>query len=166
MGFPKDLHVPSTGDSAFWEMGEGAASHLPRDGAQPRTLPCRPGFREALTYRERGHLPGRAVPLPRGDILPSTLKSAQKEIWSTKVNTKLHKPQTGLPALCCPLTRSQGEHKNVTLSIPQGSFLLAFLSSNSILHSDWPTITSLFPHLLENHICPLPPSFPNSSTPE
>lgn len=85
---------------------------------------------------------------------PSTVKTAQREIWSTKVHPEQHRPLTGLPALHRPLRQSHGGPKNVALSIPQGSFLFPFLGSNSILHSDWPTITSLFPLLLENHICP------------
>lgn len=135
-------------------------------GLHQEPWPHGPEFREARACTGRGHLPRGAVPLPRGDILPSTLKTAQMEIWSTKANNELHRPLTGLPALCCPFTQSQGGHKNVALSNPQGSFLAPFLRSSSILHSDWLTITSLFPHLLENHFCPPPPPSPIPLTPE
>lgn len=41
-----------------------------------------------------------------------------------------------------------GGGKNVALSVLPGGL------SNAVLRSDWPTITSLFPHLLENHFSP------------
>lgn len=69
--------------------------------------------------------------------------------------------RTGLQLALLSLS---GGYKDVALAIPQGSFLPPFLRSSSILHSGWPTMTSLFPHLLGNaSALSAPPSFPNCS---
>ena len=135
----------------------GRGSHLPRDGSQLRTLPCGPGFREARACGERGHLPGRAVPLPRGAILPSTLKTAQKEVWTTKVNTEPHGPPTGFPlSAVLSHTVSRGAQECGTLSSP-GVFSLPFprFKSHSLLRLAHNYL--IVPRLLENHIRPRPP---------
>lgn len=112
---------------------------------------------------KRGHSPGRADHLHLRDIPASTPTTAQGKIRNTNVNTKQHGLPTGLHArpILCPLVLSRSRTwgaRECGQSVPQGSSCIPFLSSSSILHSDWPTITSLFPHLLENHICPLGPS--------
>lgn len=69
--------------------------------------------------------------------------------------------RTGLQLALLSLS---GGYKDVALAIPQGSLLPPFLRSSSILHSGWPTMTSLFPHLLGNaSALSAPPSFPNCS---
>lgn len=144
----------------------GRGSHLPRDGSQLRTLPCGPGFREARACGERGHLPGRAVPLPRGAILPSTLKTAQKEVWTTKVNTEPHGPPTGFPlSAVLSHTVSRGAQECGTLSSP-GVFSLPFprFKSHSLLRLAHNYL--IVPRLLENHIRPRPPPLPIPLTPE
>lgn len=138
------------------QQDAGRGSHLPRDGSQLRTLPCGPGFREARACGERGHLPGRAVPLPRGAILLSTLKTAQKEVWTTKVNTEPHGPPTGfLLSAVLSHTVSRGAQECGTLSSP-GVFSLPFprFKSHSLLRLAHNYL--IVPRLLENHIRPRP----------
>lgn len=160
-GIPKEAPSPTCPESAFRrDAGRGS---LPRDGSQLRTLPCGPGFREARACGERGHLPGRAVPPPLGALLPSTLKTAQKEIWSTKVNSEPHGPRPAFPLRAVLFhTVSRGAQECGTLSSP-GVFSLPFPRFK--LHSSLRLAHNylIVPHLLENHIRPPPGSSPNPS---
>lgn len=145
-------HLPVSQRFVKCEPRRGRGSQLPRGKARPGTSCSGTGVPEGTGHRERGHFPGRAGRRPQRDTLPSTLRTAQREIRNTNVSTKQHRLQLAL--LSWSLRVSSG-YKDVALSIPQGSFLSPFLRSSSILHSDWPTITSLFPGLLGNRICPL-----------
>lgn len=97
-------------------------------------------------------------PLPEG----STERSAEREYLLPLSSKSLLAPS------CSPQPFQWGAglrpeggswkagHKNVALCVPQWSFLIPSLGSNSIPRSDWPTVTSLSPHL-GNRISPSHP---------
>lgn len=141
-GIPKGArksHLPVSQRLEKWR-GKGEP---PANGrAQPRTLPFETGFREARPLG-RGHFLGRL------SAAPQEHSSKHTEI------------RTGSRVLSAVFSQGLKGHKNAALSSPEGSFIFPFLCSNSILHSDWPTITSLCPHLLEiTAALSTPPSFP------
>lgn len=111
----------------------------------------RPGFRKALAIGTEATSQGGPSAGRSGTPFP-----AHGKLHEGRFGTQMLAPSS--VGLQLALLSLSGGYEDVALSIPQGSFLPPFLHSSSILHSDWPTITSLFPHLLGNRICPLRPS--------
>lgn len=153
LGGSRKPHLPVSQHSVKWKPGEGRR-HLLTEGALPRALPLwgdagwqGPVGRAATPQGGRsacpwGHLPSSAP----------TLQTEQREIVNTNVDPSKQARASNQPS--CSLRSSQSGDKNVALSIPQGSFIFPFHGWNSMLHSDWPTMTSLSPGLLRQSICP------------
>ena len=139
VGYPKKLQVPPALSQRFGEMRGGVPAEG-RVSAENLALWARMqggrGLRGERPRPREGCAPARGA-------LPSTLKTAQKETWSTEVNpSRTGRDWPSAPRR--PLSHRLKGHKNVALLVPQGSFLFPFPGSNSILHSDWPAIPSLF----------------------